>query len=39
MPYCIPDDPIISAMERGGYPPWMGYYDGEEEDDGEEMEA
>ena len=19
----IPDDPIICAMERGGYPPWM----------------
>lgn len=40
MPYCIPDDPIISCMERTGYPPWFEYYDEpdpdeeEEEDDG-----
>ena len=23
MSYCIPDDPIIRAMERTGYPPWI----------------
>ena len=32
----IPDDPIISCMERTGYPPWMQedeYEDEEEEDE------
>lgn len=23
MSYGIPDDPIISCIERTGYPPWM----------------
>lgn len=23
----IPDDPIISCMERTGYPPWFDAYD------------
>ena len=23
MSYLIPDDPIISCIERTGYPPWM----------------
>jgi hypothetical protein len=23
MSYLIPDDPIISCMERTGYPPWI----------------
>lgn len=34
----IPDDPIISCMERTGYPPWMlgGSDDDEEEYDYEE---
>ena len=36
----IPDDPIISAIERTGYPPWM---QGDDEDDagdpGEEEDA
>lgn len=36
----IPDDPIISSMERTGYPPWLIDYDDddceeEEEDDDE----
>lgn len=40
MAYLIPDDPIISAMERTGYPPWMDADDYEtEEDYGEETEA
>ena len=32
----VPDDPIISCMERTGYPPWMQedeYEDEEEEDE------
>ena len=29
----IPDDPIISCMERTGYPPWM------QEDDYDEDEG
>jgi hypothetical protein len=28
----IPDDPIISCMERTGYPPWM------QDDDDEDMD-
>ena len=33
----IPDDPIISCMERTGYPPWMQEDDcGECEDEEEE---
>lgn len=31
----IPDDPIISSMERTGYPPWF-YPDIEDEDFEEE---
>lgn len=36
----IADDPIIRAMERTGYPPWMDadYEDDEEEDEDEERE-
>ena len=30
--YQIPDDPIISCMERTGYPPWM------QDDDDEDMD-
>ena len=29
----IPDDPIISCMERTGYPPWMQDDDEKEEDE------
>lgn len=29
----IPDDPIISCMERRGYPPWIDDEDEDEEDD------
>lgn len=31
----IPDDPIISCIERTGYPPWMqgDEYDGDDERD------
>lgn len=29
--YGIPDDPIISCMERTGYPPWM-----QDDDDNDE---
>lgn len=40
--YGIPDDPIISCMERTGLPPWMlddtGYFDDEEEYADEEDE-
>ena len=36
----IPDDPIISSIERTGYPPWLTDYDDddceEEEDDDDE---
>ena len=32
----VPDDPIISCMERTGYPPWM--QEDEYEDEGEEDE-
>lgn len=28
----IPDDPIISWIERTGYPPWMQEEEGEEDD-------
>lgn len=32
--YSIPDDPIISCIERTGYPPWMQEdWDGYEDDD------
>jgi len=31
--YQIPDDPIISCMERTGYPPWM-----QDDDDDEDKE-
>lgn len=34
MSYLIPDDPIISCMERTGYPPWIDA-DFEEIDEGE----
>ena len=29
----IPDDPIISCMERTGYPPWMQEDDCDEDED------
>ena len=29
----IPDDPIISCMERTGYPPWMQEDDEDEDED------
>ena len=29
----IPDDPIISSLERTGYPPWMSCHDVDEDDD------
>lgn len=32
----IPDDPIISCMERTGYPPWIAYSDEYDQDDDEE---
>lgn len=32
----IPDDPIISCMERTGYPPWMQEDDCDEDEDEEE---
>ena len=32
----IRDDPIISAMERSGYPPWFREGTGEEREGGEE---
>lgn len=32
----IPDDPIISCMERTGYPPWMQEDDCDECEDEEE---
>ena len=32
----IPDDPIISCMERTGYPPWM--QDDEDDEDKEDEE-
>ena len=33
----IPDDPIISCIERTGYPPWLSddWEDDEEDDDDE----
>ncbi len=31
----IKDDPIISSMERSGYPPWF-QNEGKDEDEGEE---
>ena len=39
MNYRIPDDPIISCIERTGYPPWMQDDDHyEDEEDYEEEE-
>ncbi len=37
----IPDDPIISCIERTGYPPWMqeDYSDEEADDDEEKPDA
>lgn len=36
----IADDPIIRAMERTGYPPWMDAdYEDDEEEDEEDGEA
>ncbi len=35
----IPDDPIISCMERTGWPPWMQDDYPEEEEDEEDEEA
>ena len=32
----IPDDPIISRMERTGYPPWWDYLDDDEEEEEDE---
>jgi hypothetical protein len=32
----IPDDPIISCMERTGYPPWMQDDDDDEDKEDEE---
>ena len=32
----VPDDPIISCMERTGYPPWMQEDDYDEDEDEEE---
>jgi hypothetical protein len=34
--YQIPDDPIISCVERTGYPPWM--QDDEDDEDKEDEE-
>ena len=34
--YQIPDDPIISCMERTGYPPWMQDDDDDEDKEDEE---
>lgn len=32
--WAIPDDPIISCIERTGYPPWMqGDWEDEEEEE------
>ncbi len=33
----IPDDPIVSCMERTGYPPWIPSFDFDEYDDDEEF--
>lgn len=40
MSYLIPDDPIISCMERTGYPPWIeaDFEEIDEEEDLEEQE-
>ena len=35
----IPDDPVISCIERTGYPPWFFYKSDDEEDDEWEDEA
>lgn len=35
--WTIPDDPIISCMERTGYPPWM--QDDWEDEEEEETDA
>ncbi len=35
--YCIADDPIISCMERTGFPQWM--QENDSSDYGEELEA
>lgn len=34
--YQIPDDPIISCMERTGFPPWMQDDDDDEDKEDEE---
>lgn len=34
--WSIPDDPIISCMERTGFPPWM--QDDEDDEDKEDEE-
>ena len=34
----LPDDPIISCMERTGYPPWYFYCEPEEEGEEDEEE-
>lgn len=36
MSYGIPDDPIISCIERTGYPPWMQDDEYDEDEDLEE---
>lgn len=35
----IPDDPIISCMERTGYPPWWDYFDDDDEEEEEDEDA
>lgn len=36
--WTIPDDPIISCIERTGYPPWM-QDDWEDDEEEEEVDA
>lgn len=36
--YQIPDDPIISCMERTGFPPWMQDDDDDDDEDKEDEE-
>jgi len=36
--YLIPDDPIISCMERTGFPPWMQDDDDDDDEDKEDEE-
>lgn len=33
----IPDDPIVSCIERTGYPPWISSFDFDELGDDEEF--